>query len=363
MNAPTARTELPDPFLRPDGTRLRVVADWPAQRARLLEALLEMAYGVLPPPPARTLAGELHRHSVPRLDDALHVQYRLQTEPDPAVSFILDLLVPPGPGPYPVILNGDGCWRYVTDTISLDVLRRGYILAQFNRLELATDTGRTDHTNGLPAAAPGDYGALAAWAWGYHRCVDALLTLPWVDGSRLAIVGHSRGGKTTLLAGATDTRIALTAANNSGCGGAGCLRLPAEGAETLEATLRVFPYWFTSGLRAYARQPELLPFDLHTLKALIAPRALLTTEALGDLWANPSGTWLTHTAAREVYGFLGAEAAAGIWYREGGHAHTQADWAALLDFADWQFFAKPGPRRFDASPFRTLPPAHSWCRP
>ncbi len=55
-----------------------------------------------------------------------------------------------------------------------------------------------------------------------------------------------------------------------------------------------------------------MPFDQHFLKALVAPRALLSTEGLGDLWSNPSGTWQTYLAAREVCRFLGAEERIGI---------------------------------------------------
>ena len=47
-------------------------------------------------------------------------------------------------------------------------------------------------------------------------------------------------------------------------------------------------------------------FDVMTQFCLVAPRGLLCTEALGDLWANPSGTWQAYLAAREAFQFLGA---------------------------------------------------------
>jgi len=77
---------------------------------------------------------------------------------------------------------------------------------------------------------------------------------------------------------------------------------------------------------------------------------LLSTEARGDIWASPRGTRLTHEATREIYRFLGAENRIGIWYRDGGHAHTLEDWNALLDFADLQFYGKPVGRNFDLHP-------------
>jgi hypothetical protein len=96
---------------------------------------------------------------------------------------------------------------------------------------------------------------------------------------------------------------------------------------------------------------------------MVAPRALLTTEALGDLWANPTGTWLTHLAAREAYRFLDAGERIGIWFREGEHDHGLVDWQAFLDFAEWQFRGTPSARGYDVCPFADLPPAFSWSAP
>ena len=364
MNAANPGHELPDLFRCENGARVRTAADWRRRRAELQDLILAIEYGRLPRIPAATEGEELHSHKVPRFLNASHTQYRLITGPDPAYRFVLRVLVPPGDGPFPVILNGDACWRYVTDEITLAVLQRGYILAEFNRTEIVPDNGRSERTTGLYRACPdGDYGALAAWAWGYHRCMDFLLTLPCVDADRIAAAGHSRGGKTVLLAGATDERIALTAPNNSGACGAGCFRRQGPGSETLGDSIRGFPYWFGPRLKEFDGKEDSLPFDQHSLKALVAPRALLTTEALGDLWANPSGTWQTHLAAREAYRFLGAEERIGIWYRPGPHCHGAEDWAALLDFADWHFRGLKPARRFNESPFAADPPAFSWSAP
>jgi hypothetical protein len=90
-----------------------------------------------------------------------------------------------------------------------------------------------------------------------------------------------------------------------------------------------------------------LPFDQHSVKALVAPRALLSTEALGDLWANPEGTQRTHLAAKQVYEFLGATDKTAIYFREGKHEHNADDWNVLLDFADKTFFNRAVERKFD----------------
>ncbi len=355
---------LPDPFLLASGARVRTTAEWPERRQEIVDQIIGIGYGSLPPRPKETQFEELHTCTVSSLGGARIVCGRVATGPDLSVSFILNLLMPAGEGPFPVVLNGDACWRYVTDAVAAEILRRGYLLAQFNRVELAPDLNRPDRVAGLYRAYPdGVFGALAAWAWGYHRCLDVLGNLPFVQAARVAVTGHSRGGKAALLAGATDERIALTCANNSGAGGAGCFRWQGNGSETLADLIRVFPYWFGPGLKDYVDREEELPFDQHFLKSLMAPRALLTTEALGDLWANPEGTRQTHLAAREVYRFLGAEDRLGIWFREGGHAHSEADWKAFLDFADWQWKGIQPAHPFNRDPFPSLAPAFTWAAP
>jgi len=267
-------------------------------------------------------------------------------------------------GPLPVVINGDGCWRYLSPEIVAEVLRRGYVLATFNRTELAPDAYCNDRDTALYLAYPERYfGALAAWAWGYSRVVDFLLTQDYADPDKLSVVGHSRGGKTVLLAGAMDERIALSAPNNSGAGGAGCYRWLAEGCETLKHGMEMIPYWYAPPLGEYIDREQDLPFDQHGLKALVAPRALLSTEALGDLWANPSGTQQTYRAAREVYRFLGAEEKIGIWYREGEHNHGIVDWKTFLDFADWQLKGIEPAYSFSADPFPEMANAFSWSAP
>ena len=238
------------------------------------------------------------------------------------------------------------------------MVRRGYILAEFDRVQIAADSAKED---GVYLAYPGyDGGRIAAWAWGFHRVVDYLQTVDIVDRTRIAATGHSRGGKAALLAGATDLRIALTAPNNSGCGGAGCFRLQAPGSEDIASITGEFPYWFHPRFRQFVGKVRRLPFDQHSVKALVAPRALFSTEALGDLWANPLGTQQSHAAAREVFSFLGAAERIGIRFRAGRHEHNADDWAALLDFADWQFFGKSV---FDRVAFPGAERGYSWVAP
>ena len=349
--------ELPDPFLGPDGKRIAARQHWRRQRMELLRRVLHYEYGDLPPAPGNVIAGAPRTRHV-KATGATEHRLRLKMGPGHEIAADLILAIPPGAGPFPAIIRGDLCWGRVKTDIAAAVARRGYILAEFNRVQIADDSARED---GVYAAYSGnDCGRIAAWAWGFHRVVDYLHTLDIVDRTRIAVTGHSRGGKAALLAGATDERIALTAPNNSGCGGAGCFRLQAPGSEDIASITSEFPYWFHARFKQFVGKVRRLPFDQHTVKALVAPRALLSTEALGDLWANPLGSQQSHAAAREVFAFLGAAGRIGIRFRAGPHEHNADDWTALLDFADWQFCGK---NAFDRPAFPDAARGYSWVAP
>ena len=260
------------------------------------------------------------------------------------VAFAVRLLLPDAPALVPAVAYGDGCWWHLDDGTLARFAARGVALAVFDRTEVAPDGGRAQAGESPPARRDGlfdrlpgaNFGALSAWAWAYARVVDLLLGRPEVDPGRIAITGFSRGGKAALLAGAIDERIALVHAHASGAGGAAPYRVLGEGAETLDVA-RAFPTWFGPRLGAYlGREPE-LPFDQHALLAVVAPRTLLLSCGTDDRWANPAETMAAARAASEAYRLLGAPDALRVALREGGHAHTPADWQLLLDAIAWRW--------------------------
>ena len=237
-----------------------------------------------------------------------------------------------------------------------DLIARGYAAAAFLNKDLDPDfkDGFTNGVHGIfepgKKRGPDAWATISAWAWGASRVLDYLETDPQVDARRVAVVGHSRGGKTALWAGAQDERFAMTVSNDSGCGGAALARRRAAKAETIAAITKTFPYWFCDNYRKYAGNEEALPLDQHMLGALIAPRLLYVASAQQDLWADPEGEFISAREAGRVYKLFGLPGLSGETFpavssplhggkvgyhvRPGPHNLTPDDWNYYMDFAD-----------------------------
>ena len=243
---------------------------------------------------------------------------------------------------------------------------RGYAVATFyhgdiipDELGLAREKLAQFRPAGVAVDASDAPATIACWAWGFSRMLDYLVTDPDIDAGRVAAVGHSRNGKTALLAAAMDERIALVIPSQSGCGGAGPCRDIGEdwaARETVKQITDRFPHWFCSAFAEFGEAPERLPFDQHALIALCAPRPVLLSNAKEDRWANPAGQFAMLKAAGKVYQLASGETLEplempktnqlvdgrlGYFIRPGQHAMTTADWKVWLDYADRWLDAKP----------------------
>jgi hypothetical protein len=237
------------------------------------------------------------------------------------------------------------------------IVDRGYALASFYSGDVDPDTadlsdgiGPTYFKGGGSTPTGDDPGTIALWAWGFHRVVDYLdQTENLVDTGKIAVVGHSRNGKTALLAGAFDDRVALIIPHQAGCGGTAPSRTDDPKAESVKRINTAFPHWFCDNFVAFGDDTSKLPFDQHCLLALCAPRPVLYSNAQEDQWANPNGQFEMLRAANSVYKLYNVEgldpaakpeigklvkSPLGFFLREGKHSMSREDWEVFLDYAD-----------------------------
>lgn len=365
--------KLPDPFTFDDGRRVATESDWLERKKELYGTVIELQYGVQPPPSEFTEVETLYDGGTTRV---YRIKCGYKAHP---VSFRMKLLLPNGVKNPSVIVDGDGCFNYYMDKEWLGAaLNKGVGWAIFDRTELVHDVmGEPRGQGQLFDAYPGlRCGALSAWAWGYSRVVDALEEIGLVNLDCIAFSGHSRGGKTCALAGALDERAAIVNPNATCAGSCSCYRthlvaLDENGnearSERLSDLWRNFYYWVGEKLGDYVDREAELPFDGHELKAMIAPRTLLLTEAAHDVWSNPVGAWQTTIAAKEVYDFLGAGNEIFWNFRPGRHFHKIEDVELLVSLVKRR---ESGGKDFDADAFfrlpfapDTIPPIYDWKNP
>ena len=393
---------LPDPLLLTNGRRVRDAAEWRKKRRPEVLHLFEThVYGRSPGRPKtllfgvtsldrQALGGQATRKEVtvwfsgrkdgPKMDLLLYVPNG-GARPVPAflgLNFGGNHAIHPDPG---ITLSkqwmresrGEGVVEHRATEAARGtessrwcvekILARGYALATVYYGDLEPDFAEgwkqgvrsTVFAAGEPPIRPEESGAIGAWAWGLSRALDYLETDRDVDARRVAVMGHSRLGKTALWAGAQDERFAIVISNDSGEGGAALARR--WFGETVERINTSFPHWFCAQFKTYNTRVNALPVDQHLLIALMAPRPVYVASAAEDLWADPLGEFLSAQHAEGVYRLFGKEGLGtasqpavnepvgqtiGYHLRSGKHDVTDYDWEQYLSFADRHLRGTPG---------------------
>lgn len=356
---------LPDVFTTLDGRKVNNDRLWyTVRRPEVLELFRKNVYGRIPETPYQKSfkVVDLDKHAMNGMATLKQVDISI-TKDDKSLVIRLILFTPNNtkkPVPTFLLINNRGTentdpTRKVKSQFwpAEEVISRGYGIAVFHNADV--DQDKFDEFKGGihelldKNPRPDDaWGTIAAWAWGASRCLDYLETDPDVDGHKVAVLGHSRGGKTALWAGAEDTRFAMTISNESGCTGAALARR--RYGETVARINQVFPHWFCTNYEKYNNREDALPVDTHMLMALTAPRPLYIASAGDDIWADPRGSYLALYNAVPVFKLLGKNSGipeamppankqvisgnVGYHVREGGHNLLLEDWNRFMDFAD-----------------------------
>ena len=384
---------LPDPLVMLDGTPVKTKEQWVKQRRPELKALFQnYMYGYLPDAPKikskvtktykdffggkatmREVVIDLGSAAAPKIN-VMVITPNKNKKTSPAIlginfcgnhTVINDPRVTMNPNWTPVsncfgIENNRATAASRGQGIDKDwgveaAIDRGYAVATFYSGDIAPD--KPDFTQGVfpyfkaaQATKDSSWGAVAAWAWGFQRVLDFLVTDKAIDKNRIAAFGHSRLGKAAIFAAALDERIAMVFPHQAGMGGTSPNR--GTSGESVKAINDHFPHWFNGNFKNFNDNKSHLPFDQHCLVALLAPRPVMFSCAVDDTWSNPPGQFEMLQAADKVYKFLGVEglnatampepgnavsSRLGYFYRNGKHSTIAEDWKTFLDFADQHF--------------------------
>jgi hypothetical protein len=395
VNELSVRNDLPDSMVMNDGTRVTTPEQWAKRRTEMRRILQYYAIGTMPPPPANVRGTKITNETV--LDGAVKYRLvHLTFGPGDKLSLDIGIFSPAQGGPFPAIISQSGAppgakplprlsqgpnqgrgqdvllvvgpgTNSTTATNAVagpgrrggapgfgggnaqsvaernrNVFPRGYALVVFNPNDCAEDTTLRNpdgswafrNTRFFPAYPGYDWGILAAWAWGASRVADYLETDPAIDHARLIITGASRWGKSAMVAAAFDDRL-MGAPVVTGGGGIGAYRYAGpRNSETLDIMQKKYPNWFSPHLHQFWGHRDKLPFDEHWFLALAAPRPFIALEGDSDTISLPDAVKHSILAAQPVYEFLGVKTNLGIHYSHHGHAFTEEDWTALMDFFD-----------------------------
>lgn len=234
--------------------------------------------------------------------------------------------------------------RYIVEPPLEDILDRGYGFIAMHPPDYIADRAQrgTDELDNIFGERQDRPGALTVWASLTTALADRLKADK--PNRPLIAYGHSRYGKTALLAAAYGASVDGAVSHQSGTAGASLMR--DKTGESIKNLVGTYPHWLTPNASNYSENPKSLPSDAHALLAFIAPKPILLGNARRDVWSDPEGAYQaakwasqntpqTFTASR--LDDFKPEDDIVIWTRPGTHGVVKEDWPAFLDFLDAHF--------------------------
>lgn len=351
------------------GEKVKNVATWEKKRRpEILSLFEEHIYGHMPSK-FDSLNFKIANEKADAMDGKAHlkeIQITVWNKGN-SVSFPVVLFIPnkrTKPAPAFLLINNRGKrntdpTRETKSTFwpAETIIDSGYAIASFHNADIALDRKETYQNGILKQLFPEELEkangmkAIGSWAWAASRVMDYFLTDKDIDAKKVAIVGHSRGGKTALWAGAQDQRFAMVFNSCSGNSGAALARR--KYGETVSLINKQFGHWFNNNYKNFSNNVDSLPVDQHMLIGLIAPRPVYTTNATQDRWADPYGSFLSSVNAKPIYDLYHQKvtlpkdmpqvnspiinSTIGYHFREGAHDLNVYDWTNFVRFANFHY--------------------------
>lgn len=320
-------------------------------KEEMKEILLREEYGYLPPAPFKVWAEEVESEEKFCAGKAVRKRLDIHFEAEFGKgSFPITYTCPKTDKKVPAFVHinfrPDVPDRYQPTE---EIIDNGYVILSFCYKDVTDD--KDEFESGIAKLIypdgrknPTDCGKIGLWAWAAMRVMDYALTLDEIDSERITVIGHSRLGKTALVAGMMDERFYCAISNDSGSGGAAIAR--DKGGENIERSFNVFGYWYSENYRKYINNEDKLPFDQHWLLIANLPHKVYVASAKEDSWACPENEYLSCILASDYYkkagknGFVHPDrmAETGELLHDGDIAYHIREGLHYLSREDWNNF-------------------------
>lgn len=344
---------LPELLKFKDGTQV-TSENWAERREEIVDILRREQYGYSPQKPEKVTGTVIEEDKNVLAGHGIHERISISFDTEKGeFSFPINFVYPANKKNSPLFILVNFRPELFDKYYPLEeIIDNGFAIAVIYYQDVTSDDG--DFTNGLAGMysrndPDTDWGKISMWAWSASRVLDYLETREEIDKNNVAIIGHSRLGKTALWCSAQDERFKLACSNDSGCSGAAYERIKHGRSETVEAITRVFPFWFCGNFKKYVGREDERPFDQHFLLAASCPRYVAVDSASLDEWADPYSEQLSCIGASPAWrllgkkGFIGKEEPVNVgesfnegdisyYLRDGSHYLSRQDWLKYMEF-------------------------------